>query len=261
MDSIKIVVPIEHYNINCIQDEEEYDDKILNEQYGLTNMFWFPNPLVNDKLISFCLKNNYSNVLEIGPGVSPFKLATTFVGFNEKMDNYINIDIDQNKLPFEDKQFDFTYCRHVLEDIQNPNFALSEIQRVSKSFFIETPSPLVEINRGVDAGKQAYKYRGYIHHRYIIWFDNFTNTIHMLPKYGFLETVLDIPENLQNKINYILNNFPVYWNTYLLCENSNDINIKMYNHLDIVQYVSLLQQAIDMTMANVNCFIYKITHI
>ena len=59
----------------------------------------------------------------------------------------------------------------------------------------------------------------------------------------------------KKSINYILNNYPVYWNTYLLCEDLNNVNIKIYNHLDINEYVSLIQQAIDTTVENVNHFI------
>jgi len=41
----------------------------------------------------------------------------------------------------------------VLEDIQNPNFAISEIFRVSQKGYIETPSPLIEITYGVEKSK------------------------------------------------------------------------------------------------------------
>jgi len=258
MNDNKTIVPLEKYNITCIYDISDYKEK---DSSKITNVFWFPNPIVNDKLVSFCKKNGYSNVLEIGPGVSPFKIATTFIGLNEKVSNYINVDINDNKLPFPDKHFDFTYCRHVLEDIQNPNFALSEIKRVSKSFYIETPSPLVEITRGVDAPKYSYKYRGYIHHRYFIWVDYFTNTIHMLPKFPMIETVLELSETLQNRINYILNNYPVYWNTYLICENLNDVNIKIHNNTGWDEYASLIEKAVNTTIENVNYFINKIEHI
>jgi ubiquinone/menaquinone biosynthesis C-methylase UbiE len=113
---------------------------------------------------------NHNKVLEVGPGVVPFELSTDFIGANEQITNYCNIDIDKTTFPFETNKFDFVYCRHVLEDIQNPDFALSEIIRVSKyGGYIETPSPLIEVTKNVDGSQLSKFYCGYIHHRYIIW--------------------------------------------------------------------------------------------
>lgn len=257
MELSKNIVPLENYNLDRIPDGLQVINNVVPE-ICVKNVFWFPNPLVINHLVSFCKINNYSNILEIGPGVSPFPLATKFLGFNEKVSNYIDLDIDKNVLPFQDKDFDFIYCRHVLEDIQNPDFALSEIKRVAKSFYIETPSPLVEITKGVDAPEYSNNYCGYMHHRYIIWYDDVSKTVHMLPKLGIIEKSIFIPETLQNKINYLLNNFPVYWNSYILCENSDEINIRMYNHFKLEEYIHLLQQAIGTTIQNVNASINNI---
>lgn len=54
------------------------------------------------------------------------------------------------------------------EDIQNPDFAFSEMIRVSKEGFIETPSPLIEVTRNVDANDLTRAFCDYIHHRYIV---------------------------------------------------------------------------------------------
>lgn len=261
MESNKTIVPIEYYNLDRIPDGIHIIHNVnVDQETTIKNMFWFPNPEIIERLVSFCKINNYSKILEIGPGVSPFPLATTFVGFNEKVPNYIDIDIDKNPLPFKDKEFDFVYCRHVLEDIQNPDFALSEIKRVAKSFYIETPSPLVEITKGVDAPQYSNQYCGYMHHRYIIWYEETSKTVHMLPKLGIIETLLFTSEKLQNKINYLLNNFPVYWNSYLFCENPDEITIKMYNHFKLDQYVNLLEEAIATTIQNVNSSVNKINN-
>ena len=44
-------------------------------------------------------------------------MATDFIGSNETIKNYIDIDIDKDKILYDDNSFDFIYCRHVLEDI------------------------------------------------------------------------------------------------------------------------------------------------
>ena len=61
-----------------------------------------------------------ARVLEIGPGHLPFPLADTFVGWLGSGENYVQCDIQESALPFAENEFDFVYCRHVLEDIYNP---------------------------------------------------------------------------------------------------------------------------------------------
>ncbi len=148
------------------------------------NRFWKPNDNVNESIKKYCNSNAFSNILEIGPGDCHFPLATKFIGYNETIKDYINIDIDVEKLPFEDKSIDFIYSRHTLEDIQNPDFAMKEIIRVANSGYIETPSPMVEITKGVDFSSISTNYSGYIHHRYIVWSNIEKCEIHFLPKYN-----------------------------------------------------------------------------
>ena len=52
---------------------------------------------------------------------------------------------DIEYLPYKDKSFDFVYCAHVLEHLANPAKALSEIQRVGKSGYIEVPTRMSDI--------------------------------------------------------------------------------------------------------------------
>ena len=59
--------------------------------------------------------------------------------------NWIVHDVCEEKLPFDDKFFDFCFCSHLLEDIRDPIFACKEMIRVSKSGYIETPSRAREI--------------------------------------------------------------------------------------------------------------------
>ena len=43
-------------------------------------------------------------------------------------------------LPFEDEQFDFVVCSHTLEDVRDPVWVSSEINRVGRAGYIEVPS-------------------------------------------------------------------------------------------------------------------------
>ena len=57
--------------------------------------------------------------------------------------NWYTINMDAQSLTFPDNSFDFVYCYHVLEHVQNPNTALAEISRVlrfNSSAFVGTPN-------------------------------------------------------------------------------------------------------------------------
>lgn len=89
-------------------------------------------------------------VLDIGSGGDPFPFATTLT------DRYIEPTFHRTdklklngkpfsisaieKLPFRTKSFDFVYCAHVLEHVDNPVAACAEIVRVGRRGYIETPT-------------------------------------------------------------------------------------------------------------------------
>jgi len=174
--------------------------------------YWAPIQEVVHAIEDVCKKKEYTTILEIGPGAQPFSLATHTVGYNEQVDNYIEIDCDTTPLPFPDRSMDFMFSRHTFEDIQNPDYALRQVFRVCGAGFIETPSPLIEVIKGVDAGEHASLYGGYKHHRYIIWSDIEKCEIHILPKYScIIDHVIHITDEL-----YEIIKDPLQWNQYFI---------------------------------------------
>lgn len=204
-------------------------------------------------------EKKYNNILEIGPLTSPIPYATHTIDINRPSDNInLCIDIDTQIMPVHDKCFDFGYARHVFEDIQNPDFAFKEMQRTCKEFYIETPSPLVEMLKNIDYSNAEY--RGYIHHRYFIW--SIGNTIYCLPKYPIVEH-LQVQTSFENKLKYIANNYPVSWNNYILCnENTqivmlkNEINFSFQK--DTNYYAHLILNGITQSLENTSNFIPKL---
>jgi hypothetical protein len=178
---------------------------------------WSPIPEVTQFVASHCRQPNhpYTTVLEIGPGTVPFEPATLFIGWNEEIETYTSVDIDKDRFPYDNQTVDFVYCRHVLEDIQNPDFAMQEIARISKyGGYIETPAPLVEITKNVDSPNFSHLYCGYIHHRYLVWGNMQKNEIYFLPKYS---CILDHLLQSNPKESYeLLNTQPILWNNYFL---------------------------------------------
>ena len=120
--------------------------------------------------------------------------------------------MERETLPFPDKYFDFIYCRHVVEDILYPFKFFPEMSRVGKAGYIETPSVLAELCRGIDAGSPPW--RGYHHHHGFVWNDN--GTLKLLKKYPIIEyTEFD-----DATIEAFLRNNPKQWDAYLLWKNA-----------------------------------------
>ncbi len=94
-------------------------------------------------------------VLEIGPGATPYWRSDVFLEKRyENKQEYIAqtghvgelhtekqvVFYDGDRFPFEDKEFDYVICSHVLEHVENPDLFLKEIQRVGKMGYLEFPT-------------------------------------------------------------------------------------------------------------------------
>ena len=214
--------------------------------------YWAPIPPVLEWVTSRVADG--ARVLEVGPGHMPFPLADTFVGWlvddDAKADNVVQCDIQEDTLPFDDDAFDFVYCRHVLEDIYNPFHLCREMSRVAKAGYLETPSPIAEMCRGIDATSPAW--RGYIHHRYFAWNDG--GTLRFLSKYPAVEFIGN--EDFERQIVELLRAHNLYWNTYFHWEG--EIPFTYYQHetdYNITEnYGDLIIQAIEQSHAATNAF-------
>jgi len=135
------------------------------------------------KILSILKEND--KVLDIGGWERPFNRATHVLdilpfhsrkkinSFPKEMKEHFNKntwimhDI-KNKLPFNDKEFDFVICGHVLEDIKDPAFLAEEIKRISKSGYFEFPNRAYEMKNNVDPFLNSDRYVGFCHHRWMV---------------------------------------------------------------------------------------------
>lgn len=94
-------------------------------------------------------------VLEIGPGHNPTFRANVIVekfidtnyhrcGDVKVYNHQSFIHADGERLPFEDKEFDYVICNQVLEHVEHPETFIKELCRVAKRGYLETPSLLGE---------------------------------------------------------------------------------------------------------------------
>ena len=160
----------------------------------------------SDKIMSFLKPTDV--VLDIGGWAHPFRRANwgmdmgdfdsrgaynrTFARNNPlppiggdveffTRDTWIQRDIcEKTPYPFKDKQLDFVVCSHTLEDIRDPLWVCSEMIRIAKCGYVETPSRMWETCRGRESRDTA----GLSHHRWLIELRNgeltFLQKLHMI---------------------------------------------------------------------------------
>jgi hypothetical protein len=252
MSKIPVIDP-NLYNIEILNiDSISIDDYDNDSSTKINRFYWYPNRLLINKLEThlFSRLNINDGILDAACGVSPFPSSTHILDndFKDDINNITKgkkqIKFDLNFEKFNDNiRFNFIYSRHTLEDLQNPQNAFNQLTKISSKGYIETPSPLIEFSRGVDADLDwvnSDSYRGYKHHRYIVWSDVDTNTLYFLPKYPIIE-YCNVSDNIIRLMNYIANNYPLYWNNYYYWDKDddkktpkicvlNDINFKDYNN-------------------------------
>jgi hypothetical protein len=79
-------------------------------------------------------------------------------------ETWIERDIcERTPYPFADDSVDFVVCSHTLEDIRDPIWVCSEMNRVARAGYIEVPSRLEEQTMGVHG-----PWVGWSHHRWLI---------------------------------------------------------------------------------------------
>jgi ubiquinone/menaquinone biosynthesis C-methylase UbiE len=83
--------------------------------------------------------------LDIGCGYRPNKYANIVADtkdFSKFYKDKIFIRIEDKKLPFKDKEFDFVIASHVIEHVDDFEFFIKELERISSKGYIELPSRL-----------------------------------------------------------------------------------------------------------------------
>jgi hypothetical protein len=89
-------------------------------------------------------------------------------------DTWITRDIcSRDPYPFPDKSIDYVICSHTLEDVRDPIWVCSEMNRIAKRGYIEVPSRLIESTVSATNGLIV----GSTHHRWLIDIDQETCTI------------------------------------------------------------------------------------
>tara|TARA_B100000029_G_C17494523_1_gene930344 strand:+ start:457 stop:1071 length:615 start_codon:yes stop_codon:yes gene_type:complete len=85
------------------------------------------------------------SILDIGCGYRAHYKASVVAdvqNFSELYKNKKFVQIKEKKLPFKDKEFDFVISSHVIEHVDDFEFFIKELERISSKGYIELPSRL-----------------------------------------------------------------------------------------------------------------------
>ena len=90
-------------------------------------------------------KNTNWKIVDIGCGYTANKNASVIADIQDlsyfyKGKNFIKIS--GKKLPFKDKEFDFVIASHVIEHVEDFEFFVKELERISPRGYIELPTRL-----------------------------------------------------------------------------------------------------------------------
>ena len=91
------------------------------------------------------LSNPDWNILDIGCGYNANKFANVICDVQDLSKYYPNkifVRLVEKKLPFKDNEFDFVVASHVMEHVDDVEFFIGELERISKQGYIELPTML-----------------------------------------------------------------------------------------------------------------------
>jgi len=132
------------------------------------------------------LKSNPNwKVLDIGCGYTAHNNATVICDIQDLSEFYKErnfIKLENNILPFKNKEFDFVIASHVIEHVEDVKTFIKELERVSSKGYIELPT-ILEDNLVFENKKD---------HIWHMEFDDVNNKLLISEKFQFLEPLLTV---------------------------------------------------------------------
>ena len=194
------------------------------------------------KFIDNLLINNPNwKILDIGCGYTAHQNATTISDVQDLSNFYKDrnfIKLENNTLPFKDKEFDFVIASHVIEHVRDVNFFIKELERVSTKGYIELPT-ILEDNLVFENKKD---------HIWHTEFDDIKSKINISKKVQYLEPLLTVSSS--KKFSNIFRQslvLELYWENSIEFEM---IKITNENH-EKISRLTLLRKFISKTFRNI----------
>jgi ubiquinone/menaquinone biosynthesis C-methylase UbiE len=138
------------------------------------------------KFIDNLLENNTNwKILDIGCGYTAHINASVICDVQDLSNFYKDkkfIRLKEKTLPFKNKEFDFVIASHVMEHVDDVDYFIKELERVSTKGYIELPT-ILEDNLVFENKKD---------HLWHMEFDDNENELQISKKIQFLEPVITV---------------------------------------------------------------------
>ena len=178
------------------------------------------------------LKENPNwNILDIGCGYTANQHASTVADVQDLSNFYKNknfIKINDKKLPFKDNEFDFVITSHVIEHVENFQFFINEIERISKQGYIELPTRLGD-NIVFENSKD---------HIWWLVYDDVSNVLKVSKKNQILEPFVSVAT--AKKLESIFREslvIEIYWNNKIDFKPDNDLELKSVAKINFISLI------------------------
>ena len=138
------------------------------------------------KFIDNLLKNNITwKILDIGCGYTAHSNASVICDVQDLSNFYKDkkfTRLKEKTLPFKNKEFDFVIASHVMEHVDDVDYFIKELERVSTKGYIELPT-ILEDNLVFENKKD---------HLWHMEFDDIENELQISKKIQYLEPVITV---------------------------------------------------------------------
>ena len=194
------------------------------------------------------LKENPNwKVLDIGCGYTANENATVVSDVQDLSNFYKNkkfVKITEKKLPFKDNEFDFVITSHVIEHVDDFQFFISEIERISKKGYIELPTKLGD----------NLVFENSNDHLWMFEYDDNSNILLASKKQEFIEPFVSV--STAKKLEKIFRQsliLEIIWSDkidYKIISNEVDQILKRINFKDLSSINKGLNELINLTREN-----------
>ena len=187
------------------------------------------------------IQNPNWKVLDIGCGFTAHEKANVVCDVQDLSNFYKDkkfVKLNDKKLPFSDKEFDFVIASHVIEHVQDVEYFLSELQRVSSKGYIEVPTILED--------NLVFENRN--DHLWHMEFDDNNNNLLISKRVQYLEPVVTV--SIAKKLSKYFRQsliLELFW------ENSIEYKIKKNSNLKFekISRLTLLRKFISKILRNI----------
>jgi len=181
------------------------------------------------------------NILDIGCGFTAHEKASVICDIQDLSNFYKNkkfVKLKNKTLPFKNKEFDFVIASHVIEHVQDVEYFLSELQRVSSKGYIEVPT-ILEDNLVFENKND---------HLWHIEFDDNNNNLLISKRVQYLEPVVTV--SIAKKLSKYFRQsliLELFWENSIEYKIKKNLNLKF----EKISRLTLLRKFISKILRNI----------